>query len=236
MSQTMRSAPWPIDLVIRGGLVVDGTGGEPFEADVGVDDGRIAAIGKGLGRGAEEIDAKGKLVTPGFVDIHTHYDGQAVWSDRLSPSSSHGVTTVVGGNCGVGFAPCRPEHRDLLVSVMEGVEDIPEVVMTEGLTWDWETYPEYLERHREAAARHRLRLADPALGGARLCDGPARRRPRAGDGGRPATRCRRWCARRSTSARWASPPRAWSSTRPARATRSRPGRRPRPSWRPWRWR
>ena len=83
-------------------------------------------------------------MTPGFVDIHTHYDGQAVWSDRLSPSSSHGVTTVVGGNCGVGFAPCRPEHRELLVSVMEGVEDIPEVVMTEGLTWDWETYPEYL--------------------------------------------------------------------------------------------
>ncbi len=94
--------------------------------------------------GAEEIDAKGKLVTPGFVDIHTHYDGQAVWSDRLSPSSSHGVTTVVGGNCGVGFAPCRPEHHDLLVSVMEGVEDIPEVVMTEGLSWDWGTYPEYL--------------------------------------------------------------------------------------------
>ena len=94
------------------------------------------------GTASEEIDAKGKLVTPGFVDIHTHYDGQAVWSDRLSPSSSHGVTTVVGGNCGVGFAPCRPEHRELLVSVMEGVEDIPEVVMTEGLTWDWETFPD----------------------------------------------------------------------------------------------
>jgi N-acyl-D-aspartate/D-glutamate deacylase len=133
------------DLVIRGGLVVDGTGGEAFGADVGVEDGRIAAIGKGLGRGAEEIDARGRLVTPGFVDIHTHYDGQAVWSDRLAPSSSHGVTTAVGGNCGVGFAPCRAEHRDLLVSVMEGVEDIPEVVMTEGLTWDWETYPEYLD-------------------------------------------------------------------------------------------
>ena len=133
------------DLVVRNGLVVDGTGGAPFEADVAVEDGRIAAIGKNLAAGAEEIDAKGKLVTPGFVDIHTHYDGQAVWSDRLAPSSSHGVTTAVGGNCGVGFAPCRPEHRDLLVSVMEGVEDIPEVVMTEGLTWDWETYPEYLD-------------------------------------------------------------------------------------------
>ena len=162
-----------------------------------VEDGASPRSARSPARGAEEIDAKGKLVTPGFVDIHTHYDGQAVWSDRLSPSSSHGVTTVVGGNCGVGFAPCRPEHRDLLVSVMEGVEDIPEVVMTEGLTWDWETYPEYLERHREAPARHRLRLPDPALGGARLCDGPARRRPRAGDRGRPARRCRRWCARRS---------------------------------------
>src|SRR5581483_11794374 len=132
------------DLVIRGGTVVDGTGGPAFEADVALKDGRIAAIGKVSGAGAEELDARDKLVTPGFVDIHTHYDGQAVWSDHLSPSSSHGVTTVVGGNCGVGFAPCRPEHRDLLISVMEGVEDIPEVVMTNGLTWDWETYPEYL--------------------------------------------------------------------------------------------
>jgi N-acyl-D-amino-acid deacylase len=133
------------DTVIRGGTVIDGTGAPGFEADVGIAAGKIAAIGKGLGPGAEEIDATGKLVTPGFVDIHTHYDGQAVWSDRLSPSSSHGVTTAVGGNCGVGFAPCRPEHRALLVSVMEGVEDIPEVVMTEGLSWDWETYPEYLD-------------------------------------------------------------------------------------------
>ncbi len=133
------------DLVIRNGTVVDGTGGEVRDADVAIEDGRIAAIGKVSGRGKEEIDAKGHLVTPGFVDIHTHYDGQAVWADRLSPSSSHGVTTVVGGNCGVGFAPCRAEHRDLLISVMEGVEDIPEVVMTNGLTWDWETYPEYLD-------------------------------------------------------------------------------------------
>jgi N-acyl-D-amino-acid deacylase len=132
------------DTVIRGGVVIDGTGADGFEADVAIAGGRIAEIGKVSGSGAEELDARGKLVTPGFVDIHTHYDGQAVWSDRLSPSSSHGVTTVVGGNCGVGFAPCRPEHRELLVSVMEGVEDIPEVVMTEGLTWDWETYPEYL--------------------------------------------------------------------------------------------
>ncbi|HXQ17677.1 MAG TPA: amidohydrolase family protein [Caulobacteraceae bacterium] len=133
------------DLVIRNGLVIDGTGAERFEGDVAISGGRIAAIGAVSAAGAEEIDAKGKLVTPGYVDIHTHYDGQAVWSDRLSPSSSHGVSTVVGGNCGVGFAPCRPEHRELLVSVMEGVEDIPEVVMTEGLSWDWQTYPEYLD-------------------------------------------------------------------------------------------
>lgn len=132
------------DLVIRGGTVVDGTGGAPFDADIAIANGRISAIGKITDTGTDEIDAKGKIVTPGFVDIHTHYDGQAVWAERLSPSSSHGVTTVVGGNCGVGFAPCRPEHRDLLISVMEGVEDIPEVVMTNGLTWEWETYPEYL--------------------------------------------------------------------------------------------
>ncbi|MGZ6009017.1 MAG: N-acyl-D-amino-acid deacylase family protein, partial [Rhizomicrobium sp.] len=141
------------DLVIRNGTVVDGSGGASFEADIAIAGKRIAAIGKVSDSGAEEIDAKGKLVTPGFVDIHTHYDGQAIWSQRLSPSSSHGVTTVVGGNCGVGFAPCKPEHREMLISVMEGVEDIPEVVMSEGLTWDWETYPQYLDavekRHRD---------------------------------------------------------------------------------------
>src|SRR5216110_2996066 len=123
----MTSSP---DLVIRGGNIADGLGGELFEADVAIKDGRISEVGRVCGKGNEEIDARGKLVAPGFVDIHTHYDGQAVWAQRLSPSSSHGVTTVVGGNCGVGFAPCRPEHRELLVSVMEGIEDIPEVVMT----------------------------------------------------------------------------------------------------------
>lgn len=132
------------DLVVRNGTVVDGTGGAPFDADIAIANGRIAQIGTITSSGIEEIEAKGKIVTPGFVDIHTHYDGQAVWSERLSPSSSHGVTTVVGGNCGVGFAPCRPQDRERLISVMEGVEDIPEVVMTNGLTWDWETYPEYL--------------------------------------------------------------------------------------------
>ncbi len=133
------------DCVIRGGTVVDGTGREPFVADVGIRDGRIAEIGTIAGSGTEEIDAKGKLVTPGFVDIHTHYDGQAIWSSRMSPSSSHGVTTVVMGNCGVGFAPCRKDDHDLLISVMEGVEDIPGAVMAEGLKWDWETFPQYLD-------------------------------------------------------------------------------------------
>lgn len=134
------------DLVIRGGTIADGTGGALIDADIAVTDGRVAAIGKGLAKGSDEIDAKGRIVTPGFVDVHTHYDGQAIWSEELSPSSAHGVTAVVMGNCGVGFAPCRREDHDMLINVMEGVEDIPGVVMAEGLPWDWETFPEYLDR------------------------------------------------------------------------------------------
>jgi N-acyl-D-aspartate/D-glutamate deacylase len=133
------------DLVIRGGTVVDGTGAEPRQADIAVQDGRIAGIGRIAGAGREEIDAKGLAVTPGFVDIHTHYDGQVTWDDRFRPSSGHGVTTVLMGNCGVGFAPCRPQDRDTLMKVMEGVEDIPELVMREGLPWSWQSFPEYLE-------------------------------------------------------------------------------------------
>lgn len=133
------------DLVIRGGSVVDGSGGAPFVGDVAVKDGKIVSIGNVAERGAEEIDATGRIVTPGFVDPHTHYDGQAVWSERLSPSSSHGVTSVVLGNCGVGFAPCRAADRETLIDVMEGVEDIPGVVMAEGLPWSWETFPQYLD-------------------------------------------------------------------------------------------
>jgi N-acyl-D-amino-acid deacylase len=133
------------DLIVRDGLVVDGADHEPFVADVAVRGDRIAAVGAVKGSAAREIDAKGKLVLPGFVDIHTHYDGQAIWSERLNPSSSHGVTTAVMGNCGVGFAPCRSEDHDLLIRVMEGVEDIPGVVMAEGLPWTWETFPEYLD-------------------------------------------------------------------------------------------
>jgi N-acyl-D-aspartate/D-glutamate deacylase len=133
------------DLVIRNGTVVDGLGAEPYRADVAVSDGVIVAVGTVEAPGDREIDATGLLVTPGFVDLHTHYDGQAIWSDRLSPSSSHGVTTALMGNCGVGFAPCRAEDHDVLVDVMAGVEDIPGVVMTDGLPWNWETFPEYLD-------------------------------------------------------------------------------------------
>ena len=133
------------DLIVRNGTVIDGTGAEPREVDVAIQDGRIAAIGHIGGSGREEIDAKGLAVTPGFVDIHTHYDGQVTWDDRFSPSSGHGVTTVLMGNCGVGFAPCRPEDRDTLMNVMEGVEDIPELVMREGVPWNWQSFPDYLD-------------------------------------------------------------------------------------------
>ena len=131
--------------MIRNGTVLDGTGGDPREADVAIQDGRIAAVGRVAGSGREEIDAKGLAVTPGFVDVHTHYDGQATWDQRFSPSSGHGVTTVLMGNCGVGFAPCRPQDRHTLMKVMEGVEDIPEIVMQEGVPWNWQSFPEYLD-------------------------------------------------------------------------------------------
>ena len=133
------------DLLIRNGTIVDGLGGEPFVGDVAIADGVIAAVGAVEGSGDREIDATGLLVTPGFVDLHTHYDGQAIWSDRLTPSSAHGVTTAVMGNCGVGFAPCRAEDHETLVDVMAGVEDIPGVVMVDGLPWSWETFPEFLD-------------------------------------------------------------------------------------------
>ena len=135
-----------LSLVIRGGLVVDGTGGAPFQADVGIANGRIVSVGLIAARGAEEIDARGLLVTPGFVDPHTHYDAQVMWSNHLAPSSLNGVTTALIGNCGVGFAPCKPEQRDMLVRLMEGVEDIPEPVLTEGLPWDWQSFPDFMDR------------------------------------------------------------------------------------------
>jgi len=133
------------DIVIRNGMVIDGTGSAPFRADVAVKEGRIARIGVVEETGAEEIDAKGCIVTPGFIDVHTHYDGHVTWTDRLVPSSNHGVTTAVMGNCGVGFAPARPNSHDTMIELMEGVEDIPGVVMREGIPWEWETFPEYLD-------------------------------------------------------------------------------------------
>lgn len=133
------------DMVIRNGTIIDGTGGAPFKADVGIKDGLIAAIGTIEEKGAEEVDAKGCIVTPGFVDVHTHYDGHVTWSNRLVPSSNHGVTTAVMGNCGVGFAPARPDSHEIMIELMEGVEDIPGVVMREGIPWKWETFPEYLD-------------------------------------------------------------------------------------------
>jgi N-acyl-D-aspartate/D-glutamate deacylase len=132
------------DLIIRGGTIVDGTGSTPYEADLAITGGKITEIGKIPASAPEEIDARGKLVTPGFIDLHTHYDAQVTWSSQVTPSSWNGVTTVLIGNCGVGFAPCLPERRQMLVELMEGVEDIPEVVLTEGLPWNWQSFPDFL--------------------------------------------------------------------------------------------
>ncbi|MFT4624637.1 MAG: N-acyl-D-amino-acid deacylase, partial [Myxococcota bacterium] len=133
------------DLVIRGGTVIDGTGAPGRRADVAIDGDRIVAVGTVPGSGRREIDATGRIVTPGWVDMHTHYDGQVSWDPHLTPSGWHGVTTVVMGNCGVGFAPCRVEDRDWLINVMEGVEDIPGSALAEGINWDWQTFPEYMD-------------------------------------------------------------------------------------------
>ena len=133
------------DLIIKNGTVYDGTGEKPFFADVAIKGNKIAAIGNLEESSKEVIDAKGKIVSPGFVDIHTHYDGQVTWDPYLRPSTYHGVTTVVMGNCGVGFSPCKPEERDWLISLMEGVEDIPGTALHEGINWQWESFPEYLD-------------------------------------------------------------------------------------------
>jgi N-acyl-D-aspartate/D-glutamate deacylase len=132
------------DLVIRGGTIADGRGGDLFEADVAIKDGRIAEVGKISGKGMDEIDARGKLVAPGFVDVHTHYDGQVTWSQDITPSSQNGVTTAIMGNCGVGFAPCRVDDHLRLIQLMEGVEDIPEPVLSAGIPWSWESFPDYM--------------------------------------------------------------------------------------------
>ena len=133
------------DLIIRGGTIVDGTGGTPFVGDVAIDGDRIVEVGKVEGPARREIDAAGLIVTPGWVDIHTHYVGQATWDPVMAPSSWHGVTTAIMGNCGVGFAPVRPDAHEFLIELMEGVEDIPGSALSEGITWNWETFPEYLD-------------------------------------------------------------------------------------------
>ncbi len=137
------------DLVVRNGTVYDGQGGAPFSGDVAVTGDRVAAVGvideALVGPDTEIVDAAGRIVTPGFVDIHTHYDGQVTWDPYIQPSTFHGVTTIVTGNCGVGFAPCRPDQRDWLIGLMEGVEDIPGTALHEGIQWDWESFPEYLD-------------------------------------------------------------------------------------------
>lgn len=134
-----------LDLIIKNGDIVDGTGSKAFKGDLGILNGTIVKIGEISDEAKNIIDASGSHVIPGFVDIHTHYDGQVTWSEELTPSSNHGVTTAVMGNCGVGFAPCRPEDKERLISLMEGVEDIPHPVLSEGLPWNWETFPEYLD-------------------------------------------------------------------------------------------
>ena len=154
------------DLKITGGRIVDGTGAPAFEGEVAIKDGKIAAIGASVpGEAKQTIDATGRIVTPGFVDIHTHYDGQVTWDDMLDPSGGHGVTTVVMGNCGVGFAPVKPGKEEWLIQLMEGVEDIPGTALSEGIDWKWETFPEYLDalEQRETAVDFGTQLAHGAL-------------------------------------------------------------------------
>src|SRR5258707_2686678 len=133
------------DIVIRGGTIIDGTGTAASSGDVAIADGRIAAVGGKQGPARREIDAAYLLVTTGWVDVHTHYDGKAMWDPLLAPSCWHGVTTTMFGNCGVSFAPVKPHHRAALMDLMEGVEEIPGVVLADGLTWEWESFPEFLD-------------------------------------------------------------------------------------------
>ncbi|MFZ0423286.1 MAG: amidohydrolase family protein [Xanthobacteraceae bacterium] len=151
------------DIVIRGGTIVDGTGNAGFTGDVAIAGGRIAAVGGKLGPARREINADGLMVTPGWVDVHTHYDGQAMWDPLLAPSCWHGVTTVMFGNCGVGFAPVKKHHRGALMDLMEGVEEIPNPVLAAGLTWEWETFPEFMD-----ALERRPRAIDIAAQAAHL--------------------------------------------------------------------
>ena len=202
------------DLRIKGGTVIDGTGDAAYTADVAVAEGRIVEVGRVSGPARQEIDADGLLVTPGFVDVHTHFDGQATWDPALAPSSYHGVTTIVMGNCGVGFAPLRPGGEAELIELMEGVEDIPGTTLAAGIDWRWETFGEYLDALDER--QWMLDVAHPgaACCAARLCHGRARghrAKP-------PPTTSRRWPtwrARVSVPARSGSRRRGCSRIAPA---------------------
>jgi N-acyl-D-amino-acid deacylase len=167
------------DKLIKGGLVVDGTGAAPFTADVAIEGGRIVEVGRVSGPARETLDADGLMVTPGFVDIHTHYDGQVSWDGLLSPSSTHGVTSLVMGNCGVGFAPARPDKRDWLIGLMEGVEDIPGSALADGIKWEWESFPEYMDAidRRPLAVDIGAQMAHGALRAYVMGDRGARNEP-----------------------------------------------------------
>ncbi len=209
------------DLIIRNGTIVDGTGADARRGDVAVKDGKIVAVGGQIeGEAAETVDADGKLVTPGFVDIHTHYDGQATWDDVLDPSAGHGVTTVVAGNCGVGFAPVHPGQEEWLIQLMEGVEDIPGTALAEGMSWNWETFPEYLDvlDARHYAIDIGTQVAHGAVRGYVMGERGAKNEPAT-----PEDIEARWppsSRRPSRPGPWASRPRAPSPTGPWTASPS----------------
>jgi N-acyl-D-amino-acid deacylase len=160
------------DIVIRNALIVDGSGDAARHGDVAIDGDTLVAVGGKQGAARREINADGLVLAPGWVDVHTHYDGQATWDELLTPSCWHGVTTAVMGNCGVGFAPARPDKRDWLIGLMEGVEDIPGSALSEGIDWRWESFPEYMNAlQAKGPPRARYRGAGAARRGARLRDG-----------------------------------------------------------------
>ena len=209
----------PADLVIRGGTVFDGSGAPGFAADVAVEGGVIREIGPNL-RGERELDASGCAVAPGFIDIHTHYDAQVFWDPALRPSSYHGVTTVVAGNCGFTIAPTRPEHHDVIVHTLENVEDMDPATLTAGIDWDFETFPQYLESVRRRGTRAQLHGLHRALRAAALRDGRRRVRARR-HGRRDRAHVPRSCARRSMPARPGSRPASRTRTAASTASRSR---------------